>query len=334
MSYDGPYPAGEVQGLPRGDGETEEALVDFTITFRWPLDLTITLGAVNNTADLSIAKTGSIQVYNGYNTQRFYQTGASFFWNDFVYNTDFEVFRISVTSQTGNGTIEIAPVGFIDNQPNVQIDYFQASSGAGGSPDIYEYYPPDISGGATLSIDLLSFNARKFRETGSLISWSIASALTTSHFELYRSSDGMYWDNIARVGSTGAETYSYIDDGLRLRSGENVYYYRLKIVDRDGSYFYSDIKNVKFLHEDERSISIYPNPAGNKSVLDLSALSPADGRIEVLIYDMSGKHLVKSWIALNPTENIDLSGLPENTYNILVHQGENVYNAKLVKAGN
>ncbi len=92
-----------------------------------------------------------------------------------------------------------------------------------------------------LPVTLVEFTARKDRDNRNLVSWKTANEQNSSHFAVERSSDGRSFTEIGRVSSTnrGAEVNLYSFSDVQPLFGAN--YYRLKMVDRDGSFRYSNI---------------------------------------------------------------------------------------------
>jgi hypothetical protein len=92
-----------------------------------------------------------------------------------------------------------------------------------------------------LPVTLVEFTARKDRDSRNLVSWKTANEQNSSYFAVERSSDGRSFTEIGRVSSTnrGAEVNQYSFSDVQPLFGAN--YYRLKMVDRDGSFRYSNI---------------------------------------------------------------------------------------------
>ena len=142
-----------------------------------------------------------------------------------------------------------------------------------------------------LSAELIHFGANKFGRSSSLLHWQTASEDNVSHFEIQRSEVDDRWDYVGAVEAKGNSvsqmSYEYTDrdvyDGSRDRTE---FKYRLKIVDRDDSYEYSNIDVVRFNAEGE--ISIYPNPASNGLHLEFPVL-PADQPSHIVMYDELGR---------------------------------------------
>jgi photosystem II stability/assembly factor-like uncharacterized protein len=113
-----------------------------------------------------------------------------------------------------------------------------------------------------IPVELSGFTATS--ENGKVeLNWTTATELNNSGFEIERTSamPGQVWDKIGFVPGFGTTTekhfYSFIDDGLN----NGTYLYRLKQIDFDGSYKYSNIfeaeVNQPFIFSVEQN---FPNP--------------------------------------------------------------------------
>ena len=102
-----------------------------------------------------------------------------------------------------------------------------------------------FAGGGESPVSLASFNARPLRKVIDL-EWSTNRETNTNHFIVQRSTDGKVYNEIAVIvsgdNSNVTKTYNYTDD--RVVRGKAPVFYRLKIVDRDGRYVYSEAKMV------------------------------------------------------------------------------------------
>jgi hypothetical protein len=102
--------------------------------------------------------------------------------------------------------------------------------------------PSDL-GFAALDVDLISFNA-KVNNFSVVLSWVTASEINNSHFEVMKSIDGQTFEPIGRVEGAGNSTsildYSFQDKDVKAKQ-----YYKLKQLDFDGQFAYSDVVLVK-----------------------------------------------------------------------------------------
>jgi hypothetical protein len=123
-----------------------------------------------------------------------------------------------------------------------------------------------------LPVEFLSFDA-KFNEEkkGVDLKWATASETNNSHFDLEKSIDGENYykiDMVLGAGNSDHEnTYSDFDPRPFYK---DVNYYRLKQVDYDGDYHYSDAVAVMIQHPDNY-FAITPNPINNLSKIHFNS---------------------------------------------------------------
>lgn len=96
-----------------------------------------------------------------------------------------------------------------------------------------------ISPVSALLVNLISFTANKV-EKGVNLSWKVSAEKSFSHYEVERSSNAREFGQIARVNASGKSIYNSLD--TKPMNGFN--YYRLKMVDLDGTYKYSNLVSI------------------------------------------------------------------------------------------
>ena len=91
--------------------------------------------------------------------------------------------------------------------------------------------------------DILSFTAEAQTEAVLLI-WRTGVEMNLSSFQIQRSSNGTSFYTIGEVSPTGSYSeYRYLDNNI-LQDGLKTYYYRLRIVDLDGTVTFSEVCEV------------------------------------------------------------------------------------------
>ncbi len=130
--------------------------------------------------------------------------------------------------------------------------------------DATVYIMATPAGGVTpLTIGFQSFEAKWSGNSGSL-SWQGSGNETAgSYYEVQRSIDGKNYITIGRVNaSTLSSSYSYLDKEVAATVFSNTatFYYRLQMVDNDGSSKYSNIEKLTRIIADN-TIKVYPNPS-------------------------------------------------------------------------
>lgn len=111
-----------------------------------------------------------------------------------------------------------------------------------------------------LPVTLSAFTVSK-RETSTILSWTTTSENNSFSFIVERSIDGKTWTAISSQAAKGntSQIETYHDTDTMPESGVN--YYRLKMIDKDGSFAYSQIKSVHF--PEFAWATLYPNPVNH-----------------------------------------------------------------------
>ncbi len=167
-----------------------------------------------------------------------------------------------------------------------------------------------------LPVELIDFQGFLQGKTVQL-SWEVAPDGSLNHFELERYGSHLDWVTIHRtVFSPEQGRYHYLDPSPA--AGTN--YYRLKMVDIDGSVEYSEIVAVRWSGKAELHLS--PNPANG--LLKLSA-NWQPGLVSIEVFDAKGSLLQRKTTqvdtASEPLE-LDVAALPSGVYYLQVF-GEN-----------
>ena len=101
------------------------------------------------------------------------------------------------------------------------------------------------------------------------LAWATATEKNSARFEVERSADGIGFDPLGTVpaaGSSGSpRTYTYVD--AHLPTGPATHYYRLRLVDTDGTFSYSPVRSVVGVLPDKHLFVLSPNPAHRAATL-------------------------------------------------------------------
>ncbi len=168
-----------------------------------------------------------------------------------------------------------------------------------------------------LPVELAEFTVKSDDNKTAQLAWTSLTENNSLHYEVERKTDNEDFTRVGTVTAAGESleeiNYTYQDDISKI-SG-NYVYYRLKMVDKDGSYEYSDVESLK-LETRDSGISIAPNPAVNS--VELSMKMQTDGDVNVHIYDMQGRQLCDYQWTYNDNsivrERIDVSQLEAGLY--------------------
>lgn len=136
----------------------------------------------------------------------------------------------------------------------------------------------NVTANAAFPVKLVDFTTR-IAERNVVLNWSTTEESASSHFEIQHSIEGRNWLAIGRVESAGNSTIVRRYDFIHPNIAAGDHYYRLKMVDLDGTSVWSAIRHVSLNVGD---FKIYPNPAKN-----VVQVHEQEGE-EVRVYDLNG----------------------------------------------
>ncbi len=183
---------------------------------------------------------------------------------------------------------------------------------------------------AVLPIKLKVFRGL-VKENANQLLWITELEVNSDYFLVEKSTDGVNFSSIGKISTRskglGEENYDFTDNTIE----KNINYYRLKQVDKDGSFEYSAIivlKNVK-----KQTVKVGPNPT--KGLLSVDLESNQDDILCLKVINISGQVIKVLNINLLQGKNyfsINLEDLPKGAYNFLMEsESKNIfYNQLLV----
>ncbi len=185
----------------------------------------------------------------------------------------------------------------------------------------------------TIPVELTSFSAI-YNKTDITLQWETATELNNKGFKVERSIDQCDWKNIAFIqgngNSTSPKVYGYVDNDLL--AGDTKFQYRLKQIDYDGSFGYTDIVEVEVVPEQYELLQNYPNPFNPSTKIVFSI--PEASFVQLKVYDVLGNEVST---LVNEEHNagvysIDFSGtrLTSGTYFYRLKAGNYVEIKKMV----
>lgn len=212
---------------------------------------------------------------------------------------------------------------------SITFDDLTGTGAIGGSVDD-DGVPDLVSGGQTdetstddtvsniicfnllLPVELIDFAGEQVG-TKNVLDWQTTSEVNCSHFEIYRSTDGLDYDILGTIAGAGNSQalvdYTFVDHNPKI--GLN--YYRLRQVDFDGVAEFSDLISIDY-ELDAFDISVYPNPIklGEKnSIIRLSGMERGM-RLNIGVHDISGKKIY--YIGDHPDESIQTFDIPNRIF--------------------
>ena len=198
----------------------------------------------------------------------------------------------TVTNSSGVGTAEFAT--------NIDLTSFSQFS---------------IVSDVDLPVKLTSFMASKTRNDEVLLKWESASEVNFDRYELEKSGNAVSFEKLTTIDQKEEMRYTFTD--VDPKAGNN--YYRLKMIDLDGTIEYSEVRLVNF--QSNLKYSLYPNPSSSGELAIKFDGIDHNARVGITVTNSNGQ-LVKS---------IYLNDVQDNTfYKTFVTETPGLYYVRIV----
>lgn len=187
--------------------------------------------------------------------------------------------------------------------------------GRNGASDIYA---SKIEANGLLPLRLVSFDAQA-KDKNIVLKWMTENEINTSYFEIEYSRNTTDFMYVGKVNAAGKETNNYTFTYLPKDNGSA--YFRLKMLDKDGKYVYSNIIKIDINIKNVFEIKMYPNFVENFVTLNIN--SKTNEIFNLAIYSALGNTIETFSMPVlegNNTKNIDVSKLSKGCYMLSVYQ--------------
>ncbi len=196
-----------------------------------------------------------------------------------------------------------------------------------------EFWIHGSSHAEALPVEMIFLQADAINNAYIQLTWATATEVNNKGFEVERSTDGQTWINIGWVdghnNTTVQVNYSFND--IQVVAGV-VYYYRLKQVDNDLAFEYTDIVSARLTADVAFTVKDFvPNPTMDKTSLVVT--SGKEQEITVTFYNVVGQKVMESIHSLNKGGNkieFNMGALASGTYTAIVTSDKEVYTKKVV----
>jgi hypothetical protein len=236
-------------------------------------------------------------------------SAGGFVWNTYSYN---------FTTGAGQTSIDVVLVSLFGNNAGFDfvVDDITVSWVSGGGVS------------CTLPVTLLSFNALQPDEQKVALEWQTIDEVNCSHYVLERSEDGIHFYPIALFNALGKGTqhqfYQYEDEELPAAYQE--IYYRLHVIDLDGSSAYSKVISIKV---DDHSFGLYPNPVSRgENLVVKPMITKEESELAISIINPVGVIISTVNCTIPSPVNINTENLSSGIYFL---QLKSTHQNKLVK---
>lgn len=180
-----------------------------------------------------------------------------------------------------------------------------------------DFWVVKLKANHSLPVKLKSFEAKSKLLDEVILNWIVETEINVLKYNIEMSLNGKDYIKIGTINSSGNQEYSFID-----KKRQGIIYYRLEIIDKDGSINYSDIK--KILLDKKFNFTIYPNPSKDKLLIK------SNNKGIYKINNVLGKTFQSGTINYN-FEEINISNLANGIYFLNFISQNNVVTMQFIK---
>lgn len=159
----------------------------------------------------------------------------------------------------------------------------------------------------SLPVTLTNFTATVV-DGSTHVSWQTTQELNSSVFEVEHSTDGAQWTKTGSVKAAGSISLTHDYSFIHAQPDPGKNYYRLKIVDRDGSWELSQAISVTI--KTPAGVRIYPVPVVDYLVIEAMGFGE---NLPYTILNAKGKEMKRGVITQN-NQRIPIPDLPAGLY--------------------
>ncbi|MDA3615992.1 beta strand repeat-containing protein [Polluticaenibacter yanchengensis] len=220
-----------------------------------------------------------------------------------VDNQTWESFYATITKE---GNYEVATVSGINA-------FSPFGSGLAGAFD----------NGTPLPVVIKAFNGNKISQNN-VLNWELTTEVNVNRYVIERSLNGIEYVTAGTLNYNASKSgkYSFEDAGINTLA-----YYRLKIINNDGSFTYSKV--IMLNGADIKDLAITPNPVRNNLFVTFDRLK---SNSKLIITSNNGQVVKQVVLAVNSVQaTIDASVLSAGTYTISIIDGANRQTKRFVK---
>lgn len=180
---------------------------------------------------------------------------------------------------------------------------------------------------AILPVELIAFNAEARAQKEVLVTWTTASEINNDFYSVEWSINGTSFTGIGNLASqngnaTEIQHYQFIHQ--EPKNGIN--YYRLRQNDLDGTFTYSDIRQVNFKLAANEFV-LYPNPSPSAGLIGVR--TNTNEPYKITIFDGNGRMVFHAKQQVG-SGTIDLNQLTRGFYSYQIETLNSLHNGKLI----
>lgn len=176
---------------------------------------------------------------------------------------------------------------------------------------------------SALAIDWFNFELFAVEQALDL-QWS-ANSPRLDHFEIWRSEDGLAFEQLDKIEINTTKQYHWKDQ--EVKSGQR-YYYKIKAVESNGVISWSKTLSGQWFSQSE--IQLFPNPTQHKFVIDLNDIATSELTVE--LFNTKGQLLKSSQMQDLDKQliEINVTSVTKGLLLVKINTGKQVFIKKLM----
>ncbi len=179
---------------------------------------------------------------------------------------------------------------------------------------------------APLPVSLVSLNAYQ-KNSNIIVEWNVANEVNLNRYEVEKADDGSNFTKVGTLAANNQSKYAWID--VNAKTGSN--YYRLKMIDNDGTTKYSAVVSVK-IDSEINTFTILNNPViGNQLSVQFGGANK--GTYYIKIYSQIGQLIFSksiNHIGGSATYNVGINNVAKGIYQVSIINATNTLMNKTI----
>jgi len=177
-----------------------------------------------------------------------------------------------------------------------------------------------------LAINVLTFTGSLNAAGQSELNWTTSQEINNNHFDVERSADGKTFLKLVTVAGSGSTTVQHSYKAVDPAPFSGITYYRLKQVDNDGAFSYSN--TIALVTGNGNTFVVSPNPFNSSIKVHALAQKP----YAVKIFSIDGRLVAEKSFSGSET-SVDLSALANGMYllKLFSKDGNYIQSVKITK---
>lgn len=196
------------------------------------------------------------------------------------WNTNLDRWELSLP---GTAVLYYNSTASFPNPPDLSLGTWVSEAGCSPISNLMG----DVQSGITVPVQFISLNA-DMTTNGLILNWETASEIDNERFDVEGSVDGINYVKYGSVKGSGSSSETQNYTFLLRNPASGTVYYRLKQIDFDGQFKYSDVISVKLNRNHDVYGELYPNP-NQTGLFKLNFTVRKDKNTRISVFSYTGE---------------------------------------------